>query len=227
MQALAWRVLCHAWADTTLELLFCAAMSQAHTVCEPPAPLPQNRVIVNISEAVREALRQRPAIRAMYLPTAEWTRAPEGSGVVGRHPCAPADESGVHFDTGTANLAHIQQVRCGGVGVSQNVVAYSERCSIALRSLAAVDERICVVGLLNELQTWALIGYLMLLPGLPPLCMSAHPLCRYCTLSLFKLWTGPAGTTHIGTGHGTSAQKAAEPPTSQHSPGAVLSEPVS
>lgn len=152
MQALVRRVLRHAWADTTLELLLCAAMSQAHTVCEPPAPLPQNRVIVNISEAVREALRQRPAIRAMYLPTAEWTRAPEGSGVVGRHPCAPADESGVHFDTGTANLAHVQQVRCGGVGVSKNVVAYSERWSIALRSLAAVDERICVVGLLNELQ---------------------------------------------------------------------------
>lgn len=149
---------------TALELLLCAAMSQAHTAYEPPgpAPLPQNRVIVNISEAVREALRQRLAIRAMYLPTAEWTRAPEGSGVVGRHPCAPADESGVHFDTGTANLAHIQQVRCGGVGVLPNVVAHSERCSIALRSLAAVDERICVVGLLNELQTRALIGHLLL-----------------------------------------------------------------
>ena len=43
-----------------------------------------------------------------YIETVEWTRAANGE--MGRHGCAPADAAGVHFNTGTANTAHIQQV---------------------------------------------------------------------------------------------------------------------
>ncbi len=43
-----------------------------------------------------------------FLPTVEWTRGVDGE--LGRHPCAPADGGGVHFRTGTANMAHLQQV---------------------------------------------------------------------------------------------------------------------
>ena len=74
----------------------------------------QNQFIAQVSVALRDALGQRTDINAMYLPTAEWTRAPEGSGLRGRHPCALADSAGIHFRTGTANLAHIQQVRGKG-----------------------------------------------------------------------------------------------------------------
>ncbi len=71
----------------------------------------QNRFVSRVSDMLREALHQRPDLAVMYLPTAAWTRAPEGSGLVGRHPCVPADDAGAHFRTGTGNLAHIQQVR--------------------------------------------------------------------------------------------------------------------
>lgn len=82
----------------------------------------QNKFIARVSDALQKALSDRPDITAMFLPTVSWTMKPESTGnpgsstrwaraALGRHPCAPADDRGIHFSTATGNLAHIQQVR--------------------------------------------------------------------------------------------------------------------
>ena len=91
----------------------------------------QNKFIARVSDALQKALSDRPDITAMFLPTVSWTAKPQSTGnldatdgspqagsstrwaraALGRHPCAPADDRGIHFSTATGNLAHIQQVR--------------------------------------------------------------------------------------------------------------------
>lgn len=66
----------------------------------------QNDFIGKLSMMLKEAVQDMPHV--YYLPTVEWTRGLGDD--LGRHPCAPADPAGVHFATGTANMAHVQQV---------------------------------------------------------------------------------------------------------------------
>ena len=68
--------------------------------------LVQNDFISILSQNLGDALRDLPNV--YYVRTSEWTRALPGQ--LGRHTCAPADRGGIHFATGTANMAHLQQV---------------------------------------------------------------------------------------------------------------------
>ncbi len=47
-------------------------------------------------------------VEAARLPTVVWTRAPEG--MLGRHPCVPADDGGTHFASQMTRMGHVQQV---------------------------------------------------------------------------------------------------------------------
>ncbi len=87
--------------------LFLVVVARVQTRCPTAVvPWPQNDFIAILSARLKKALQGEPGV--YYLQTAEWTR---GLGHdLGRHKCAPADPAGVHFATGTANMAHLQQV---------------------------------------------------------------------------------------------------------------------